>query len=180
MPTGDWASFLLPNLHSVSVVLISCPLSPSVGGCRCHGPQDYCGHVRRLGCPWWWCLLWKGLHQGGPLSSLCCPLGGQVPGKGWALPESAGSGRLPSPALSHPSFLSLPKAPAQPGVRRYQPSGKAFFVIVASLHKLHSLLWLEPWQTREGESTPEDRGMLGRRGRGPVGRRSMGPAASAL
>lgn len=79
------------------------------------------------------------------------------------------------------SFLPvLAKGSSPAGSRAIPALWESLFVIVASLHTLHWLLWLEPWQTREGESTLEGRGLLGRRGSGPVGRRSMVPAASAL
>lgn len=47
-----------------------------------------------MGGPRWWGVLREGLHQGGPLSRLCCPLGGKVSGQSPAVPESLGAGEI--------------------------------------------------------------------------------------
>lgn len=62
------------------------------GRCWSDGQEDHRRHVRWLGGPRGWGFLWEGLHQGGPLSCLRCPLGGEVSGEGQTVQEGAGAG----------------------------------------------------------------------------------------
>merc|ERR1712070_461704 len=50
----------------------------SSGRCRPHRTQDHHRHLRRMGCPWWWCFLRQGPNQGRPICSIHLPSDGQV------------------------------------------------------------------------------------------------------
>lgn len=63
------------------------------GRCWSDGQEDHRRHIWRLGGPRGRGVLWEGLHQGGPLSRLRCPLGGKVSGEGQTVQEGPGAGR---------------------------------------------------------------------------------------
>lgn len=62
------------------------------GWCWCYWSKDHCGYLWWLGSPWRWCLFWQRLYEGGPVSCIRSPLGGQVSCDSQALSPCSGSG----------------------------------------------------------------------------------------
>ena len=51
----------------------------SSGRCRSHGPENYRRYIRRLGCSWWWSILWQRLFKSRQICCVPCSLDCEVP-----------------------------------------------------------------------------------------------------